>query len=86
MFDIPLLFENGTDAQMDAVVVVSIDADTQRERVMQRGTMTKAQFEHILSKQMPDAEKRVRADYVILTDKGLEKAREQVQSIIQNII
>lgn len=84
VFDIPLLFENGTDAQMDAVVVVSIDADKQRERVMQRGTMTKAQFEHILSKQMPDAEKRARADYVIITD-TVEHAATQVQDILKDI-
>ena len=84
VFDIPLLFENGTDAQMDAVVVVSIGAKQQRERVMQRATMTEAQFEHILSKQMPDAEKRARADYVVITD-TVEHAAAQVHDILKDI-
>ncbi len=84
VFDIPLLFENGTDAQMDAVVVVSIGAKQQRERVLQRATMTEAQFEHILSKQMPDAEKRARADYVVITD-TVEHAAAQVHDILKDI-
>lgn len=84
VFDIPLLFENGTDAQMDAVVVVSIGAKQQRERVLQRATMTEAQFEHILSKQMPDAEKRARADYVVITD-TVEHAAAQAHDILKDI-
>ncbi|WP_371224817.1 dephospho-CoA kinase [Roseovarius sp. 2305UL8-3] len=84
VLDIPLLFETGADAQMDAVVVVSTDADTQKERLMQRGQMTPAQVQAILEKQMPDAEKRARADYVILTD-TLEHAREQVQALVKQI-
>jgi len=84
VLDIPLLFETGADAQMDAVVVVSTDAATQKDRLMQRAQMAPAQVQAILDKQMPDAEKRARADYVIETD-TLEHAREQVHSILQQI-
>jgi dephospho-CoA kinase len=69
---------------MDAVVVVSIDAAEQRRRVLDRGTMSAAQFEAILAKQLPDAEKRARADYVIITD-TVEHARAQVQDVIADI-
>lgn len=84
VFDIPLLFETGGNARMDAVVVVSTDAETQRRRVLERGTMTEAQFETILAKQVPDAEKRAKADYVIITDTP-DHARAQVQSVIEDI-
>jgi dephospho-CoA kinase len=84
VFDIPLLFETGGDAAMDAVAVVSIDAETQAARVMSRGTMTRDQFEAIRAKQMPDAEKRKLADFVIATD-SVEHARAQVQSVIRQI-
>jgi dephospho-CoA kinase len=84
VFDIPLLFETGGNARMDAVVVVSAPADVQRQRVLQRGTMTEAQFQAILAKQMPDAEKRARADFVIETD-TLDHARQQVEAVVQHI-
>ena len=84
VFDIPLLFETGGDAAMDVTVVVSAPSDVQRARVLERGTMTEAQFNQILAKQMPDAQKRARADHVILTD-TVEHAREQVQSIVKHI-
>lgn len=84
VFDIPLLFETGGNARMDAVAVVSTNPDDQRSRVMERGTMTAEQFETILAKQVPDAEKRARADYVILTD-TVEHARAQVQDILAQI-
>jgi dephospho-CoA kinase len=84
VFDIPLLFETGGNARMDAVVVVSAPADVQRSRVLQRGTMTEAQFQAILAKQMPDAEKCARADFVIETD-TLDHARQQVEKIVQQI-
>ncbi|MDQ2094313.1 dephospho-CoA kinase [Rhodalgimonas zhirmunskyi] len=84
VFDIPLLFETGGEARVDAVAVVSIDAETQRARVLERGTMTEAQFEAIRAKQVPDAEKRARADYVILTD-TVEHARAQVQDVVNDI-
>lgn len=84
VFDIPLLFETGGEARVDAVAVVSTDADTQRARVLDRGTMTEDQFNAIRAKQTPDAEKRGRADYVILTD-TIEHARAQVQDVIADI-
>ncbi len=84
VFDIPLLFEGSGAAMMDAVVVVSAPADIQRARVMDRGTMTVDQFEHILSKQMPDAEKRARADFVVETT-TIDAARTQVRAILDQI-
>lgn len=84
VFDIPLLFETGGEARVNAVAVVSIDAEEQRRRVMERGTMSEAQFEAILAKQVPDAEKRAKADYVIITD-TVEHARTQVQDVVADI-
>ncbi|CUK13791.1 Dephospho-CoA kinase [Ruegeria denitrificans] len=84
VFDIPLLFETGGDVAMDAVACVSIPADTQKRRVMVRGTMTEAQFEHIRAKQMPNDEKCARSDYVIVTD-TLDHARAQVQDVVRQI-
>ena len=76
VLDIPLLFEGGGAHDMDATVVVTAPPAVQRERVLARGAMTEAQFEMILSKQMPDAEKRKRATYIVLAEvrKGLENA------------
>ncbi|MGH1453322.1 MAG: dephospho-CoA kinase [Paracoccaceae bacterium] len=84
VFDIPLLFETGGDARMDAVACVSIPSETQRARVMERGTMTEAQFETILAKQMPNDQKVARSDYVIVTDTP-EHARQQVRGVIAAI-
>ncbi|WP_170525524.1 dephospho-CoA kinase [Ruegeria arenilitoris] len=84
VFDIPLLFEAGGDAQMDAVACVSIPPDEQKRRVMARGTMTEAQFEQIRAKQMPNDEKCARADFVIVTD-TLDHARAQVQDVVRQI-
>ena len=84
VFDIPLLFETGGNAEMDAVACVTVDADTQQERVLARGTMTVEQFRHILQKQMPIEEKCARADYVIETD-TLEHAKVQVAGILADI-
>jgi dephospho-CoA kinase len=84
VFDIPLLFETGGDASMDVTVVVSAPPEVQKARVLERGTMSEAQFEHIRAKQMPDEEKRKRADHVIITD-TVEHARAQVQSIVKQI-
>ncbi|WP_170755519.1 dephospho-CoA kinase [Ruegeria lacuscaerulensis] len=84
VFDIPLLFETGGDAVMDAVACVSIPADEQKRRVMARGTMTEAQFEQIRAKQMPNDEKCARSDYVIETD-SLDHARAQVQDVVRQI-
>lgn len=84
VLDIPLLFENGGEARVDATVCVSTDAATQRARVLGRGTMTEDQFTAILAKQMPDAEKRARADYVVITDTP-EHAARQVRAILADI-
>ena len=84
VFDIPLLFETGGDQRMDAVACVYTDADTQRTRVMERGTMSEAQFKQILAKQMPIEEKRAKADYEIETD-TLDHARAQVLAVIEDI-
>ncbi len=84
VFDIPLLFETGSNESMDAVVCVTNDPDVQRKRVLERGTMSEAQFESILANQIPDKEKRRRSDFVIVTD-TIEHAREQVRNIIRQI-
>ena len=84
VLDIPLLFETGGEAYMDGVVVVSVDEETQRKRVLERGTMSEDEFEAIKSKQMPDAEKRKRADFIVTTD-TLEHAAAQVKTIVKQI-
>jgi dephospho-CoA kinase len=84
VLDIPLLFETGSDAEMDLTVTVSTDAATQKRRVMARPGMTEAQFASLLAKQMPDAEKRRRADIVICTD-TLDSARAGVEDVVARI-
>lgn len=84
VLDIPLLFENDTQRTMDAVVVVSAPVDVQRARVLARPGMSPQLLESILAKQMPDAEKRARADHVIETV-DLESARQAVHKLMQNI-
>ncbi|MDJ0826231.1 MAG: dephospho-CoA kinase [Rhodobacter sp.] len=84
VLDIPLLFETGAEASVDVVVVVSAPAALQRQRVLERGDMTEAEFETILAKQIPDVEKRQRADYVIETV-TLEAARVQVHACLHDI-
>jgi dephospho-CoA kinase len=82
VLDIPLLFETGADLRIDKVLVVTADSDVQRARVLARPQMTKDKFEALLTRQMPDAEKRRRADYVIDTGLGLDFARTEVRKII----
>ncbi len=82
LFDVPLLFETGGDANVDKVVVVSAPEDVQRARVLARPGMTVAKFEVILARQIPDAEKRARADFVIPTDTSFEQTRAQVRAVI----
>ena len=84
VLDIPLLFETGGNTRVDAVACVYADPETQRARVMARGTMSQDQFETILSKQMPSQEKCAKADYVIETD-TLAHAKLQVEAILKDI-
>lgn len=85
VLDIPLLFETAGRARVDKVVVVTAPADIQRERVLARPGMTEAKFEAILAKQVPDAEKRKLADYIVDTGQGLEPARAAVRAIIADL-
>ena len=82
VLDVPLLFETGGHARMDAVVVVSAPADVQRARVLARPGMNEEKLDQILSRQMADAEKRKLAHFVIETDKGLDHAFEHVKSVV----
>ena len=82
VLDIPLLFETGGEINMDAVVVVSAPEDQQRKRVLAREGMTPERLEAILARQLPDAEKRARAHFVVDTGLGLDAARAQVADIV----
>jgi dephospho-CoA kinase len=85
VLDIPLLFETGAEQRVDAIVVVSADPQIQRERVLARPNMTEEKFNMILSRQISDAEKRRRADYIVDTGHGIEAARKQVAEIIADL-
>ncbi|MEM8772298.1 MAG: dephospho-CoA kinase [Pseudomonadota bacterium] len=85
VLDIPLLFENATQALFDAVVVVSAPADVQRARVLARPGMTEEKFNAILAQQTPDAQKRELADYVVSSDQPLNEMAENVARVYQDI-
>ncbi len=82
VLDIPLLFETGAERCCDAVVVVSVPAEVQRARAFERPGMTVEKFNAILAKQMPDAEKCRRADFIVDSSKGFDHARAQVRDIL----
>jgi dephospho-CoA kinase len=86
VLDIPLLFETGGDKRVDKIVVVTAPYEVQRERVLSRPDMSEEKFQQILQKQMSDAEKRSRADFLIDTSLGMDAAREQVQHIISQLL
>ena len=83
--DVPLLFEVGADALVHAVVVVTAPEEVQRVRVLSRSGMTPEKLDAILARQLPDAEKRARADFVIDTSQGFEAAREAVHTILEAV-
>ncbi|MBK8007624.1 MAG: dephospho-CoA kinase [Rhizobiales bacterium] len=86
LLDIPLLFETGDPSKFHAVIVVSAPAEVQRERVLARAGMTAEKFDAILKRQMPDSDKRARADFVINTGEGLESARKQVKQVLAEVL
>jgi dephospho-CoA kinase len=83
--DIPLLFETGGEKRVNVTICVSAPPDVQRKRVLGRPGMTSEKFERIVAGQLPDAEKRKRADYIVETDKGLDDMKQQLQRIISQI-
>ena len=85
VLDIPLLFETGGRERVDKVVVVTASPDVQRTRVLARPGMTAEKFEAILARQVPDAEKRRMADFVIDTGAGLDQARDAVRAVIEQL-
>jgi dephospho-CoA kinase len=85
VLDIPLLLETGGDKGVDAVVVVSAPAEVQRARVLARPGMTRERLDAVLAAQMPDAEKRRRAHFIVDTSHGLDHARNQVQAILADL-
>ncbi|WP_075997667.1 dephospho-CoA kinase [Salaquimonas pukyongi] len=86
VLDIPLLYETGGEKYCDHVVVVTASEEIQRARVLARPEMTEDKFQAILEKQVPDAEKRKRADFIIDTGQGLDAARRQVAAIIKQLV
>jgi len=85
VLDIPLLYETGGERRVDAVVVVSAPGEVQRTRLLQRPGMTIEKIESILAWQMPDAEKRARADFIVDTSRGFDAARAQVRAILEAV-
>jgi dephospho-CoA kinase len=84
--DVPLLFETGGEKRVDAVVVATTSPENQRERILARGTMTHEALNAILARQMPDAEKRRRADFVVDTSHGLDPVRARIRDILAEAV
>ncbi|GLI91256.1 dephospho-CoA kinase [Methylocystis echinoides] len=83
VYDVPLLFETGAETSVDVIVVVSAPEDVQKARVLARPGMTEEKFAAILAKQVPDSEKRARADFVVDTGAGIDAARADVAAILR---
>jgi dephospho-CoA kinase len=83
--DVPLLYETGGESRVDAVVVVTTAPDVQRERILARDGMTPEKLDAILAKQLPDAEKRRRADFIVDTSHGLDPVRIRVREILDQV-
>ena len=86
VMDIPLLYETGGEKRVDAVVVVTTSPESQRERILARGTMTSEALDAILARQLPDAEKRERADFVVDTSHGLDPVRTAIRDILAEVV
>jgi dephospho-CoA kinase len=84
--DVPLLFETGGEKRVDAVVVVTTSPELQRERVLARGTMDTEKLDAIIARQMPDAEKRKRADFIVDTSHGLDPVRAGIRDILDEVV
>jgi dephospho-CoA kinase len=85
VLDIPLLFETGGERRVDAVVVATAPAEVQRARVLERPGMTGQKLDAMLARQLPDSEKRLRADFIVDTSRGFDDARAQVQAILRSV-
>ena len=84
--DVPLLFETGGEKRVDAVVVVTTTSEVQRKRILARDNMTDEKLDAILARQLPDAEKRKRADFVVDTSHGLDPVRARIQDILAEVV
>ena len=84
--DVPLLFETGGEKRVDAVVVVTTTPEIQRERILARDNMTAEKLDAILARQLPDAEKRKRADFVVDTSHGLDPVRGRIRDILAEVV
>jgi dephospho-CoA kinase len=84
--DVPLLFETGGEKRVDAVVVVTTTPEIQRQRILSRDNMTSEKLDAILARQLPDAEKRRRADFVVDTSHGLDPVRAQIRDILAQAV
>jgi len=84
--DVPLLFETGGEKRVDAVVVVTTAPELQRQRILARDNMTSEKLDAILARQLPDAEKRRRADFVVDTSDGLDPVRQRIQDILNEAV
>jgi len=86
VMDVPLLYETGGETRVDAVVVVTTSPEVQRERILARENMTGEKLDAILARQLPDAEKRKRADFVVDTSHGLDPVRSRIRDILDQVV